>query len=107
MAAALISLLFTSNGQSARVCDGPGINHTPPIAESDNVLSVLAYNVYMLPISMRDVPFMGAEFFAAQEERAALIPAFLAPYDVVIFSEAYDDDVRALLVAGMRAEGFL
>ena len=106
MLCALLSLLVASAGQSARVCEGPGINHTPPAAHAAPVLSVLAYNVYLLPISMRDVPFMGGEFSAGQEERAERIPAFLAPFDVVIFSEAYDDDVRALLIEGMRAQGF-
>ena len=92
--------------QAARVCVGPGINHLPPPPASDEVLSVLAYNVYLLPSHVRAVPVLGERFALAQEERAERIPPFLAPYDVVILSEAYDDDARATLLAGLRAEGF-
>ena len=107
MMLALAALPGPAGGaQAARVCEGPGINHLPPPAESDEVLSVLAYNVYLLPSHVRAVPFLGERFALAQEERAARIPPFLAPYDVVILSEAYDDDARALLLAGLRAQGF-
>ena len=91
---------------AARVCDGPGINHLPAAAASDEVLSVLAYNVYLLPSHVRAVPFLGERFALAQEERAERIPPFLAPYDVVILSEAYDDGARETLLAGLRAQGF-
>ena len=92
---------------AARVCEGPGINHMPPPAASDDVLSVLAYNVYLLPTHVRTVPVMGERFALAQEERAERIAPFLAPYDVVILSEAYDDDSRAMLLEGLKAQGFL
>ena len=99
--------LAPANGTAAkRVCEGPGINHLPEPAASDDVLSVIAYNVYLLPSHVRNIPFMGERFALAQEERAALIPRFLAPYDVVILSEAYDDGARATLLAGLRAQGF-
>ncbi len=109
--AAFILLLITALAQFAATraeaaCEGPGISHLPPEAASDEVLSVLAYNVYLLPSHVRNVPFLGEDFALAQEERAALIPRFLAPYDVVILSEAYDDGARATLIAGLRAQGF-
>lgn len=93
--------------RAARVCEGPGINHEPGVYVSDDVLSILAFNVYLLPIDVRHVPFFGERFAKAQEERAERIPAFLAPYDVVILSEAYDDDAREILLSGMRANGFV
>ena len=101
-------LTFAAGGGAAaeRQCEGPGINHRPSPAASDEVLSVLAYNVYLLPSHVRNIPFMGERFALAQEERAALIPRFLAPYDVIILSEAYDDGARATLLAGLRAQGF-
>lgn len=91
---------------AVRVCEGPGINHLPPPAASDEVLSVIAYNVYLLPSHVRAVPVLGERFALAQEERAVRIAPFLAPYDVVILSEAYDDDSRALLLEGLKAQGF-
>ena len=106
--ALVLALDSTPSGgaAAARVCEGPGINHFPGAASSDEVLSVLAYNVYLLPSHVRAVPFMGERFALAQEERAARIPPFLAPYDVVILSEAYDDGARATLLEGLRAQGF-
>ena len=107
LAAGLALTLAAAGKASAdRVCEGPGINHLPPPAASDEVLSVLAYNVYLLPSHVRAVPVMGERFALAQEERAARIPPFLAPYDVVILSEAYDDDSRAVLLDGLRDQGF-
>ena len=44
---------------AARDCAGPGINHQPETYGTSDVLSVIAYNVYLLPISARDIPFMG------------------------------------------------
>ena len=105
LTAALV-LALAGGASAARVCTGPGINHLPEAAASDEVLSVLAYNVYLLPSHVRAVPFMGERFALAQEERAERIPSFLAPYDVVILSEAYDDDARALLLDGLKAQGF-
>ena len=104
--AAALTLAATGEAQAARECEGPGINHLPSPAQSDEVLSVLAYNVYLLPSHVRAIPFMGERFAIAQEERAALIPPFLAPYDVVILSEAYDDGARATLLDGLKAQGF-
>jgi len=106
LAAALL-LASPANIWAARVCNGPGINHRPESYAAPEILSVIAYNVYLLPISARDIPFMGEDFAKAQEERAALIAPFLRPFDVAILSEAYDDDAREILLEGMRAEGFL
>jgi endonuclease/exonuclease/phosphatase family metal-dependent hydrolase len=100
-------LALASGVQAARVCDGPGINHEPQAYAMDEVLSVLAFNVYLLPTDIRHVPFMGADFAKAQEERAERIARFLTPYDVVILSEAYDDDARETLLRGLRATGFV
>ena len=102
----VLTLALAGGAAAERVCTGPGINHLPPRAESDEVLSVLAYNVYLLPSHVRAVPFLGERFAIAQEERAARIAPFLAPYDVVVLSEAYDDDSRAVLLDGLRAQGF-
>ena len=101
-----LSLALATGASAARECEGPGINHLPEPAASDEVLSVIAYNVYLLPSHVRTIPFMGERFAIAQEERAERIPPFLAPYDVVILSEAYDDDARAMLLDGLRARGF-
>lgn len=106
LAAFALALTLAGGASAARVCEGPGINHRPPAAESDDVLSVLAFNVFLLPSHIRNVPFLGERFALGQEERAALIPPFLEPYDVVILSEAYDDEARALLLEGLRARGF-
>ena len=104
----LMAALWLGSGAAAgRECEGPGINHMPPPAASDEVLSVLAYNVYLLPSHVRDVPFLGERFAIAQEERAERIPPFLAPYDVAILSEAYDDGARATLLDGLRQQGFV
>ena len=105
--AVLLSLAPASGAAATRECVGPGINHMPPPPASDEVLSVLAYNVYLLPSHVRVVPFLGERFAIAQEERAERIPPFLAPYDVVILSEAYDDGARATLLAGLREHGFV
>ena len=101
-----LSLALASGAPAARECEGPGINHLPEPATSDEVLSVIAYNVYLLPSHVRAIPFMGERFAIAQEERAERIPPFLAPYDVVILSEAYDDGARATLLDGLKAQGF-
>ena len=100
-------LALPAGAWAARQCSGPGINHRPETYRTADVLSVVAYNVYLLPISARDIPFMGDNFAKAQEERAALIAPFLEPFDVVILSEAYDDDAREILLEGLRREGFL
>ena len=104
--AAALTLALAGGAAAERQCEGPGINHRPSASASDEVLSVIAYNVYLLPSHVRNVPVMGERFALAQEERAVLIPRFLAPYDVVILSEAYDDGARATLLAGLRAQGF-
>ena len=107
LALALTLILATAGATAiARECEGPGINHMAPPAESDEVLSVLAYNVYLLPSYVRNIPVMGERFALAQEERAERIAPFLSPYDVIILSEAYDDGARGTLLAGLRAQGF-
>ena len=107
MLAIALLLALPAGAWAARQCSGPGINHRPETYSAADVLSVVAYNVYLLPISARDIPFMGDNFAKAQEERAALIAPFLEAFDVVILSEAYDDDARTILLEGLRAAGFL
>lgn len=107
MLAIALLLALPAGAWAARQCAGPGINHRPETYGAADVLSVVAYNVYLLPISARDIPFMGDNFAKAQEERAALIAPFLEPFDVAILSEAYDDDARETLLEGLRREGFL
>lgn len=55
-----------------------------------NTFNVLAWNIYMRPTTL---------FANGQMIRAGLIPTVLAPYDAIIFSEAFDDDVRAELLS--------
>ena len=74
-----LSLAFATGAPVARECEGPGINHLPEPATSDEVLSVIAYNVYLLPSHVRAIPFMGERFAIAQEERAERIPPFSRP----------------------------
>jgi len=104
-----LALLFAlpSGVWAARQCAGPRINYQPEVYSTPDMLSVIAYNTYLLPISTRDIPFMGDKLAVAQEERAALIAPFLNPFDVAILSEVYDDDARRILLEGLRAEGFL
>jgi sphingomyelin phosphodiesterase len=60
-----------------------------------DTLNVLAYNIYMRPITL---------FKNGQMIRAGLLPGKLHGYDAIIFSEAFDDDARARLLSGLRAE---
>ena len=107
MLAFALLLALPSSVWAARQCAGPGINYQPEVYSAPDMLSVIAYNTYLLPISARDIPFMGDKFAVAQEERAALIAPFLGSFDVAILSEVYDDDARRILLDGLRAEGFL
>jgi hypothetical protein len=68
------------------------------------VPNIVTYNIYLLPISARDIPFMGDKFAVAQEDRATLIASFLGPFDVAILSEVYDNDARRVLLEGLRAK---
>ena len=61
---------------AARDCAGPGINHQPETYGASDVMSVIAYNVYLLPISARDIPFMGNNFAETLKERKRV------PYEV-------------------------
>jgi len=60
-------------------------------------LNVLNYNVYMRPTTM---------FMNGQNLRALMIPKKVQGYDVIVFQEAFDDDVRAVLFAGLREYGY-
>lgn len=58
----------------------------PIMPGGNNVLNVLAWNVYMRPTGV---------FWNGQSERADLIPAKVRGYDVLVFSETFDGDSRA------------
>ena len=60
-----------------------------------NSFNVLAYNIYMRPTSM---------FFNDQSDRGRLLPSKLLGFDVIVFSEAFDDPVRNRLIADLRHE---
>ncbi len=60
-----------------------------------NTLNVLAYNIYMRPAGL---------FKNGQSIRAGLIPGRVKGYDVIVFSEAFDNSARAKLLNGLRSE---
>lgn len=81
--------------------------HNSPAYEIDsvdfqnaNVLNIMAYNIQMLPFGVSGLP--------QAEDRAALFPAEISPYqDVVSFAEAFDTDAREqFLEPAMQAAGF-
>jgi sphingomyelin phosphodiesterase len=57
------------------------------------MLNVLAYNIYMRPIFL---------FKNGQLIRARLLHRILHGYDAIIFSEAFDDDARSILLKGLQ-----
>ncbi|MBI2519231.1 MAG: sphingomyelin phosphodiesterase [Bdellovibrio sp.] len=65
----------------------------PPTANEN--LKAISYNVYMRPISL---------FKNGQYERAQLLPETLAGRDILVFQEAFDDDVRGVLKMGLAAK---
>lgn len=75
--------------------EGNGVQTTQEWRASH--LNVLSWNVYMRPTSL---------FKNGQSIRAALIPDKIPGYDVVVFQEAFDDDVRADLISRMKAAGY-
>jgi endonuclease/exonuclease/phosphatase family metal-dependent hydrolase len=64
-----------------------------PDIERQEVIKILAYNVYMRPV-----------FLNGQKNRADRMPPFLTGYDVIIFSELFDDDIRIHLLNLLKAE---
>ena len=59
-----------------------------------NSFNVLAYNIFMRPF-----PFLDD-----QSDRGRALPAKLHGFDVIVFSEAFDDSVRNQLLSDLRAE---
>ncbi|HEX8873362.1 MAG TPA: sphingomyelin phosphodiesterase [Nitrosospira sp.] len=57
--------------------------------------NVLAYNIYMRPKGL---------FADDQADRGAMLPSKLRGFDVVVFSEAFDDTVRNQLLTDLRGE---
>jgi len=81
--------------------------HDLPIYEIDeedfnnpNVMNAMFYNIQMLPF--------GVSGMGQANDRAALLPAQISPYqDVVMFCEAFDDNAREdHLTPAMLAAGF-
>src|SRR5512134_2129024 len=60
-----------------------------------NSFNVLAYNVFMRPEHA---------FSNDQAERAAVLPVQLRGFDVIVFSEAFDNSIRSQLLAGLAAD---
>jgi endonuclease/exonuclease/phosphatase family metal-dependent hydrolase len=60
-----------------------------------NSFNVLAYNIYMRPAGL---------FADDQADRAAALPSKLRGFDVIVFSEAFDNKVRNQLLAGLSGE---
>ncbi|HET7060696.1 MAG TPA: sphingomyelin phosphodiesterase [Nitrosospira sp.] len=60
-----------------------------------NSFNVLSYNIYMRPASL---------FADAQAERGAVLPSKLRGFDVIVFSEAFDNKVRDQLLADLAEE---
>jgi endonuclease/exonuclease/phosphatase family metal-dependent hydrolase len=69
----------------------------PAPAAGPDQLSVLAYNIYMRPTTL---------FKNGQAIRAELIPPRVTGYDALILSEAFDDDVRRVLLVRLRERGY-
>ena len=72
MLALALLLALPSSVWAARQCAGPGIIYRPEICSTSDMRSIITYNTYLLPVSVRDIPFIGDKFAVAQEERAAL-----------------------------------
>lgn len=64
------------------------LNYQVPNAAPTS-LNLLAYNIYMRPVGTAPGNFMNGQYI-----RARLLPPLLTGYDVIVFSEAFDDDVR-------------
>jgi endonuclease/exonuclease/phosphatase family metal-dependent hydrolase len=60
-----------------------------------NSFNVLAYNIYMRPTSL---------FYNDQSDRGAVLPSKLRGFDVIVFSEAFDDAVRDQILADLQGE---
>ncbi|KAJ0401328.1 hypothetical protein P43SY_007897 [Pythium insidiosum] len=69
-------------------------------------LRVLVYNVWLMP---RILNSLSDKLSPATDQRAQAIPRCLAPLDadVVVFCEAFCANARALLVDGMKRQGFI
>jgi endonuclease/exonuclease/phosphatase family metal-dependent hydrolase len=84
-----LALLLVMNGASA---SDEIIERSHHLANSFNVL---AYNIYMRPSGL---------FADDQAERGAVLPSKLYGFDVIVFSEAFDNKVRNRLLADLKAE---
>lgn len=60
-----------------------------------NSFNVLAYNIYMRPAGL---------FADDQADRGAVLPSKLRGFDVIVFSEAFDNKVRDQLLADLAEE---
>lgn len=60
-----------------------------------NSFNVLAYNIYMRPAGL---------FADDQAARGAVLPSKLRGFDIIVFSEAFDNRVRDRLLADLAGE---
>jgi len=71
------------------------LHHTYGVEASDeHTLNVLAYNIYLRPFPM---------FLNGQGHRTTRLPAQIKGYDVIVFSEAFDDGLRKKLLASLKS----
>lgn len=61
-----------------------------------NSFNVLAYNIFMRPT--------GSIFADDQWPRARVLPSKLGSFDAIVFSEAFDDDIRSWLRSALGTE---
>ncbi len=58
MLAFALLLAVPSSDWAARQCAGSGIIYRPEICSTSDMLSINTYNTYLLPVSVRDIPFI-------------------------------------------------
>lgn len=88
---ALLVMLMLGAQNTALASDGM-INRGHSLSNS---FTVLAYNIYMRPAVL---------FRDDQAERGEVLPSKLSGFDVIVFSEAFDDTVRDRLMTDLREE---
>ncbi len=78
----------------------------------ETTLKILSYNIYMRPTHDTPTPLTPGliigpgKFFNGQSIRADLIPDKILGYDVVVFQEAFDDDVREKILDALKTKGY-
>lgn len=95
-----------SSSQTSPVSTAQALSSSPSPDATPFSLRVMTYNVWLLPSI---VSSFSDKLSPSALLRAQAIPSCLAPLalDIVVFCEAFDSAARELLVAGMKAQGFL